>query len=76
MVSNVHYIIQNKALIIELETKVKRILAFEQSQLRKKGKHYFRQNIFGILEELENEGVAIHKVSDVKKGKRNKEIKE
>lgn len=47
-------IIKNKKLIAELNRKVTRILAFEKDYLRTKGKPYFRQNIYGIYNELRN----------------------
>ena len=50
-----HYIIKNKQLVTELNSKLKRILSFEQSKLRKTGKHYFRQNIFGVYNKLVDE---------------------
>ena len=43
------YIIQNKPLIVEIERKLKRILAFE-----KKRNNYFRQHITDLVEELTN----------------------
>ncbi len=49
-------IIKNKKLIAELNRKVTRILAFEKDYLRTKGKPYFRQNIYGIYNELKQLG--------------------
>ena len=45
-------VIKNKNLIVELNRKVSRILAYEKSYLRAKGKAFFRQNIYGIYHEL------------------------
>lgn len=50
-----HYLIKNKQLLSELEGKLKRILAFEQSKIKQTGKFYFRQNIFGVYDFLKNE---------------------
>lgn len=48
-------VIKNKTLIVELNRKVSRILAYEKGYLRAKGKPFFRQNIYGIYNELQQE---------------------
>jgi hypothetical protein len=45
-----HYVIKNKQLIADLNTKLKRILSFEKSKIKQSNKHYFQQNIFGIYD--------------------------
>ncbi|MDR1664518.1 MAG: hypothetical protein LBR83_06335 [Clostridiales bacterium] len=47
-----HYIIKNKPLLSALDSKLKRVLAYEQARLKSDNKFYFRQNIFGILNSL------------------------
>ena len=56
-----HYVIKNQGLITELNEKLKRILAYELSRVKKSDKYYFRQNIFGIYNKL----VELH-ITDMK----------
>jgi len=47
-----HYIIKNQDLLTELNEKLKRVLAYEQSKIKQTGKFYFRQNIFGVYAKM------------------------
>ncbi|MBR1885792.1 MAG: hypothetical protein IJ812_05240 [Schwartzia sp.] len=49
---NRHLVIKNKVLLAELNRKVARILAYEKAKIKTTGNFFFRQNIFGIYEEL------------------------
>jgi len=47
-----HYIIKNPQLLSELNEKLRRILAYEQSKIKQTGRFFFRQNIFGVYDKI------------------------
>lgn len=50
-----HYVIKNVPLLLELERKFSRILAWEQSKIAQTGTFFFRQNIYGVYAKIKEE---------------------
>jgi len=47
-----HYIIKNQQLLNDLDGKLRRVLAYEQSKIKQNGRFFFRQNIFGAYAKI------------------------